>query len=86
MPYHAVFSPDFEKTLRRLKKRDRALFERLGKKIEEVVEEPEVYKPLRHQFKGLLRVHVGPFVLIFEVKGDAVQFLVLVHHDKAYGR
>jgi len=86
MPYHAVLSPDCEKALRKLKKRDRAMFQRVGRKIEEVLEDPEVYKPLRHQFKGLLRVHVGPFVLIFEVKGDAVQFLVLVHHDKAYGR
>jgi len=86
MPYRAVVSPDLEKALRKIKKRDRALFERLGKKMEEILEDPEVYKPLRHQLKGSRRVHIGPFVLVFEVKGDAVQFLILDHHDKAYGR
>ena len=86
MPYHAVFSPDVEKALRRMKKRDRALFERVGKKIEEILERPEVYKPLRRPLQGFRRVHVGPFVLVFEVTGDAVRFLVLDHHDKAYGR
>jgi len=86
MPYHAVLSPDFEKALRKLKKRDRALFERVGRKMEEVLGDPEVYKPLRHQLKGLRRVHIGPFVLLFEVRGAVVEFLVFDHHDKAYGR
>lgn len=85
MPYHAVFSPDFEKALRRMKKRDRAMFDRVGKKIEEILEEPDVYKPLRHRLKGLRRVHIGPFVVIFEVKGPAVEFLILDHHGNAYG-
>ena len=48
MPYRAVVSPDLEKALRKMKKRDRTLFERLGKKMEEILEDPKVYKPLRH--------------------------------------
>ena len=69
MPHRAVISPDFERALRKLKKRDRPLFERVGKKLEEILEDPEVYKPLRHQLKGVRRVHFGPFVLLFEVRG-----------------
>lgn len=86
MPYRAVLSPDLQKALRKLKRRDRAMFDRLGKKMEEILVDPEVYKPLRHELKGSRRVHIGPFVLLFDVKGDVVEFLVFDHHDKAYRR
>jgi len=86
MPYRTVFSPDFDRALRKLKKKDRPLFARIAKKIEEILEDPEVYKPLRHELKGLRRVHLGPFVMVFAVRGDVVEFLMVDHHDDAYRR
>ncbi len=84
MAYRAVLSPHFDRALRKLAKRDRLLFERIGKKMEEILGEPEVYKPLRGPLKGLRRVHVGPFVVLFRVEGDAVEFVLVEHHDRAY--
>ncbi|MDI6888557.1 MAG: type II toxin-antitoxin system mRNA interferase toxin, RelE/StbE family [Methanocellales archaeon] len=86
MTYKCRFSPEFEKDLRKIKKKDKVLFERICKKIEEILESPEVYKPLRYKLKGLRRAHIGSFVVIFQITGDVVEFLVVDHHDRAYKR
>jgi len=84
MSYEAVISPELEKDMRKIRKKNLVLYERLSKKMLEIVEHPEFYKPLRHEMKGLRRVHIGSFVLVFEVVSDEVHFLALEHHDKAY--
>jgi len=84
MPYKIVISPALERDIKKISKKDPVLYERLSKKMLEIVEHPEFYKPLRHEMKGLRRVHIGSFVLVFEVVSDEVHFLALEHHDKAY--
>lgn len=86
MTYNCRFSPEFEKDLQKIKKKDKVLFERICKKIEEILESPEGYKPLRYKLKGLRRVHTGSIVIIFQITGDVVEFLVAEHHDRAYKR
>ena len=57
------------------------------KKIEEIILNPQHYKPLRHDLKNTRRVHLfGPYVLVFRIeeKEQAVKFLDLDHHDKIY--
>ncbi|PKK85374.1 MAG: hypothetical protein CVT48_05615 [Thermoplasmata archaeon HGW-Thermoplasmata-1] len=71
-----------------MKSRKRILFFSIGyeKKISEIIENPEHYKPLRHGMKGIRRAHIDPFVLTFEVMGNEkhVVFLDFDHHDKIY--
>ena len=82
--YKAVFSDEFKKQLRKLKKKDKALYERLEKKIRVILTEPRHLKRLRNILKGKQRVHLGPFVLKFEIKKNKVYFVTLRHHDDAY--
>ncbi|MFA4936294.1 MAG: type II toxin-antitoxin system RelE/ParE family toxin [Candidatus Methanoperedens sp.] len=86
MPYSPVFSNDFNETLVKLKKKDNPLFEALNKKIREILNNPEHYKPLRNALKGCRGVHVGHFVLLFEISETekSVIFLKFEHHDTAY--
>ena len=84
MQYSYEFSPVMKKKLKVLKKKDRALFDKIGKKIMQVVENPDLYKVLSHVSGTYRRVHVGSFVLVFEIKGDTVYFLSFEHHDTAY--
>jgi mRNA-degrading endonuclease RelE of RelBE toxin-antitoxin system len=76
--------PLFENQLKKLKKKDKVLFERLIKKLKEFKQNPENYKPLRNILKGKRRTQLGPFILIFEVKEDLIIIHYLKHHDKAY--
>ena len=84
--YYLDESPQFRKIMKRLSKKDRAAFERVKKKVLEIVKNPTVYKELSNKMAGLRRVHIGHFVLIFYVDepNKIVKMLDYEHHDYAY--
>ncbi len=57
-----------EKTLQKLVRKDKILYEAVTKKILQIAENPTIGKPLRNILKGKRRVHIGHCVLIYEVK------------------
>ena len=84
MTYKAAFTSEFLKTLKKLKKRDLTLFNRLVTEITEILDSPERYKALKGSLRGLRRAHVRPFVVVFKVGENTVTFVSFKHHDKAY--
>lgn len=84
MDYQFQFTPFFEKQLKKFKQRDAVLFERLTKKLKEIAQNPEHYKPLGNVLAGCRGVHLDPFVIVFEVKGYTITIHYVKHHDKAY--
>jgi len=84
MPYSVELSEEFEKSITKLKKKDKVLFEKIQKKLLELIENPEHYKPLRNVLAGYRRIHIGSFVLIYTIDGEIVRIVSLDHHDKAY--
>ena len=64
MPCEIKFSEEFKKSFYKLKNKDKVLFERIKKKLKEIIEKPEHYKPLRNVLAGYSRIHFGCFVLI----------------------
>ena len=84
MEYRIKFTPFFEKQLKKLKKKDKVLFERLTKKLKEIRKNPEHYKPLKNVLKGNRGAHLDPFVIIFGVKEDLITVHYVKHHDQAY--
>ena len=73
--------------LKRTYKKDKKLYDAVMKKIEEIMENPHHYKPLRYGLKGSRRVHLEKsFVLVFEIDEaeKMVKFLDLGHHDEIY--
>jgi YafQ family addiction module toxin component len=80
--------PSLVKSLRKLSKKNKALYEQAMKKIGEVACTPDVehYKNLRHDMKDSKRVHAGHFVLVFEYRKaeDRIVFKDFDHHDKVY--
>lgn len=83
MPYTARFTTDFENDTKFLKK-DKTLSDRVEKKVLEILENPEHYKPLRNVLKGKRRVHIGHYVLLYEIDRNYVVFHRFQPHDKAY--
>ena len=82
--YEAVFSDEFKKQLKKLKKKDKETYERIQKKIKDILLEPTHLKHLGNILKGEQRVHIGPFVLRFSVQENKVYFITFKHHDSAY--
>ncbi len=83
--YGILIEEKLQETINKLFKKDRKRYDICMKKIEEIVENPEQYKPLRYDLKNVRRVHIAKsFVLIFKIEGNSVIFLDLDHHDKIY--
>jgi YafQ family addiction module toxin component len=84
MDYTIEFSKEFEKSIKKLKKKDKAMFVKIQKKLIEIIENPEHFKPLRNIFAGYRRIRFGHFVLIYKIDRKTVRVISLDYHDKAY--
>jgi len=84
MEYQIKFTPFFEKQLQKIKKKDRVLFDRLSKKLKEIRQNPEHYKPLKNILKGTRRAHIDPFIIIFGIESNLITVHYVKHHDEAY--
>lgn len=87
MAWALEWSPDFARDYRKFCGRNRGLKRAVDKKVEQVLENPLHYKPLRAPLEGLRRVQVGgSYVLLFkpEAKRQTVRLIRLAHHDEAY--
>ena len=82
--YEAVFSDEFKKQLKKIKNKDKIMYQRLQNKIKQILLEPGHLKHLRNVLKDEQRVQLGPFVLRFEVKENKIYFITFIHHDSAY--
>ena len=61
MAYRISFTDDVSKQIARLHRRDRTLYERIRKKLDDLREYPKMGKPMESALKGSWRVHVGHF-------------------------
>ena len=84
MAYIIEFSSQFEKSIKKLKKKDKILFNQIQKKLIDIIQDPEHYKTLGNVLAGYRRIHFGTFVLIYKIKNNIVRIISLDHHDKAY--
>ena len=86
--YSYEIIPYLQQILNKLSKKDKALYERVLNKIEEVVTSGDVehYKNLRHDMGDRKRVQVGHFVLIFKFikEENKIKFVDFDHHDHIY--
>ena len=69
-----------------MNKKDKKQLEAINKKIQQILEKPHMGKPLCSPLDGCYRVHVGSFVLIYDIieKTKTVRILKYKHHDDAY--
>ena len=84
--YSLEIEQEVYRTFKKLAKKDPKQLKAMNKKIDQILTDPLQFKPLRHPLEGLWRVHVGSFVLIYEVRENlkAVRLLEYKHHDEAY--
>lgn len=82
--YRPARSEHFRKDYAKIIKKDKSLREHVDKKILQILENPNVHKPLRRPLAGYRRVHVESFVITYRIDGDLVRFVRIPHHDKIY--
>ncbi|MDP3052758.1 MAG: type II toxin-antitoxin system RelE/ParE family toxin [bacterium] len=79
-----IYSREVEDALKKLKKRNKDIFDRVEKQIIKILREPNIGKPLRYTLRNRRRVHVGSFVLIYEFHQGELRFIDFDHHDLIY--
>ena len=83
MAYVEILTKLFLNDIKDIKK-DNVLLDRLHKKMDEILQNPEHYPVKKYEIKGKRAAHVGSFVVVFEIDGNNVIFLKFKHHDFAY--
>ncbi len=83
--YALGYGSVFGRILKKLKRRDRALFLELERGVEKILAQPMLGKPLGNVLRGYRRIHVGgSFVLLYEIQERVVRLLDFDHHDRIY--
>ena len=84
--YALAVKEGVDRTLRKMAKRNPERLEAVRKKVEEILENRYRFKPLRAPMQNKRRVHIGPFVLVYEIdEGNKVAVLYdFEHHDRVY--
>lgn len=86
--YNYEVMPNLQRILNKLFKKDKARYEQVMNKIEEIINSSDVehYKNLRYDLSDKKRVQIGHFVLVFSfIKSEnKVKFMDFDHHDVIY--
>jgi len=87
--YSKEIKPSCLDSIEKLCRKNPVLVDALSKKMNEIIQNPQHYKPLKYDFAGERRAHImKSFVLKFEIDelNKKVTFLFFGHHDEAYRR
>lgn len=85
--YTDKYSKEIVRKLKRLKKKDSNQYQTVCKKMDWILTNPKHrYKDLHYDMKGVKRVHIGHFVLVFKINHNKkiISFEDYDHHDKIY--
>ncbi len=89
MKYGIEIKPSCKESINKLCRKKPVLEKAIRNKIDQILENPQHFKPLRHDLAGERRVHImKSFVLKYEVDENTktVTFFFFGHHDDAYKR
>ena len=86
MSYELVIPEHLDKIFFKISKKDKVQFEILSRKIKEILDNPEIGKPLTANMAGERRVHIRNYVLTYEIleSEKIVRMLDYDHHDKIF--
>ena len=85
--YTLQIDEDLIKKFHKLEKKDKTQLEAINKKLQEILAEPQRFKPLRYDMKNIKRVHIlKSFVLTYKIDEQNKKVILLAydHHDKVY--
>lgn len=82
--YKYKSTTEFDSQFKKLTKKDKALKDRLLRKIDHIISDPQTGAPKSHKLKQARGSHVDPYVIVYTFKEDIITFIYVDHHDKVY--
>ena len=82
--YEYASPTEFESQFKKLTKKDRALKDRLLRKIDQIISDPEIGEPKSHALRHARGSHVDPYVIVYVFNSNTITFIYVDHHDAVY--
>jgi len=85
--YRLAVKENLDKKFKKLQKLNKETLRLIDRKVQDILEKPYRFKPLRKPLQNKRRVHIGgSFVLIYEIneKEKIITLLDFDHHDNIY--
>lgn len=84
--YTLNIRPTVEKKFLQLKKKDTEQLRRIRKKLTRIIKNPYQFKKLKGDLHGCRRIHIKPYVLIYEIseRNKTITLTDYEHHDNIY--
>ena len=85
--YKLAIKEKLDEKFKKLQKKDKETLRLIERKVQDILEDPYRFKPLKKPLQNKRRVHIGgSFVLIYEVieKEKLVTLFDFDHHDNVY--
>jgi len=84
--YSLKIEKDVDRIFSKLSKKDPNQLNAIMKKIQQILKNPQQFKPLKFPLQHLRRVHVGSFVIIYSIEeiNKVVAIEDYEHHDEVY--
>ncbi len=86
MTYRVSLHPSVRRNLKKLYRFDRPDYNYAKQRLKLLAYRPEIGIPLKTEFEGKWRIHIGPFVLVytFDSATNILTLLVFEHYTRAY--
>jgi mRNA-degrading endonuclease RelE of RelBE toxin-antitoxin system len=66
--YKLAIKESLDKKFKKLQKKDKEMLRLINRKVQDILEDPYRFKPLRKPLQNKRRVHIGgSFVLVYEI-------------------
>lgn len=75
---------EFDAQYSKLTRKNKALEERFLKKVIQILDNPSIGVPKSHKLKHARVTHVDPYLIVYRIKGDRIQFLYVDPHNSVY--
>ncbi len=82
--YELLLSNNARKKLEKLREKDSGQYRHVQKKVEQILKNPDHFKPLSGDMHGARRVHIGDYVLIYYFENNQIIIQDYDHHDRVY--
>lgn len=85
--YRLAVKESLDRKFKKLQKRDKEMLGLIDRKVQDILQDPFRFKPLKKPLQNKRRVHVGSsFVLVYEINEEEkiVTLLDFDHHDNVY--
>ncbi|MFH1562925.1 MAG: type II toxin-antitoxin system mRNA interferase toxin, RelE/StbE family [Nitrospirota bacterium] len=85
--YKIAIKESLDEKFKKLQNKNKEMLRLINRKVQDILEDPYRFKPLRKPLQNKRRVHIdGSFVLIYEIneKEKIVTLFDFDHHDNIY--